>query len=183
MGAQIRLLANCVSGPPRAGQRELRGLVACRLGAGPTATASVPTTPRLALDAPATLNCFLSLLLLTLARLPGLPSAYLCPTDSTSPLRLGSVTLPSSYPSPPVDALFWAPWLPVYTSVTALGFTHGFVYPSSSFLTLGAKAEVVPCPQRAFHLIRERRLAIEPWTCYRRIKVAYFQELIWMIHR
>ena len=115
---------------PVSGQRELHGLVAAATLLGPPLQPQLPPLCP-APDVPAALNCFSPCLCwrwpACLVCLPGLPSTALSPTDFTSPLRLRLIIL-----------ALWAPPLPVYTSVAALGFAHGFVYPCVSFLKVGA---------------------------------------------
>lgn len=86
----------------------------------------------------------------------------------------------------------WAPGLPVYTSVTALGFAHGFIYPSVSFLKVAISdpakqwlacsmcsiEEVVPCLQRACQLLRETRLALESRNAKESDSIPYIHGLL-----
>lgn len=146
------------SAAPVPGQPERHGLVALATLLGLQLQPQLPPL--------CSVELFLSLALLTLARLlglplPGLPSAALCLTDSNSALRLSSVIL-----------VLWAPPLPVYT----LGFAQcctwfclswkfleggGHILSCKSTVSGSSmcSVEVVPGPQRAFHLTRDIRLA------------------------
>lgn len=96
---------------------------------GPQLQPELPALSALRPMFPATLNCLSP-----------------CRADASPPAWLGLLSpfapqITWQPPTPPVDT----PRLPVYTSVTTLRFAHGFVFPSVSFLKVGAECYSAKC--------------------------------------